>query len=89
MATPVRARGWTLPHSVTWSSDDAPIPKIVNDVATRVTGSRIFSVDVAMRRDGQARVIELGDGQVSDIVGWTRARFASMWAGTIAAHSSL
>lgn len=62
-----------------WSSDDDVIPKIVYDVASKVSKSRFFSVDVALREDGQARVIELGDGQVSDIVGWTPARFASMW----------
>lgn len=60
-------------------SGDAEVPEIVEEVARRVTGSRFFSVDVARRADGQLRVVELGDGQVSDIVGWTPARFAEMW----------
>jgi hypothetical protein len=38
-----------------------------------------FSVDIAQRTDGEYRVIEIGDGQVSDLVGWTPTRFAEIW----------
>ena len=38
-----------------------------------------FSVDVATRADGILRVVEIGDGQVSDLVGWESARFAELW----------
>lgn len=62
-----------------WASDDGPIPPLVDEVARRITGSRFFSVDVASRKDGELRVVELGDGQVSDLVGWSPARFAEMW----------
>lgn len=55
-----------------------PIPNIVQECAKRIP-SRFFSVDVAQRRDGVLRVIEVGDGQVSDIVGWSPQAFASMW----------
>lgn len=41
--------------------------------------SPFFSVDIAQRRDGQYRIIEIGDGQVSDLVGWTNERFAEIW----------
>lgn len=54
-------------------------PAIVREVARRVTASRFFSVDVAEREDGELRVVEIGDGQVSDVVGWTPTRFAEMW----------
>jgi hypothetical protein len=38
-----------------------------------------FSVDVIQRRDGVLRVVEVGDGQVSDLVGWSPQTFAEMW----------
>jgi ATP-grasp domain, R2K clade family 3 len=41
--------------------------------------SPFFSVDIAERTDGTFRVVELGDGQVSDLVGWTYERFAEIW----------
>ena len=54
------------------------IPEIVHECAERVP-SKFFSVDVARRRDGALRVVEIGDGQVSDLVGWTASAFAAMW----------
>jgi hypothetical protein len=41
--------------------------------------SKFFSVDVARRADGRLRVVEVGDGQVSDLVGWSAEAFAAMW----------
>lgn len=43
--------------------------------------SRFYSIDIALRTDGQARVVEVGDGQVSDLVGWKPEEFAGMWVG--------
>jgi ATP-grasp domain-containing protein len=45
-------------------------PEIVAIAAQRIL-SPFFSVDVARRRDGVLRIIELGDGQVSDRKDWT------------------
>lgn len=61
-----------------WAPEGEP-PPIVGEVATRITSSRFFSVDVALRDDGVARVVEIGDGQVSDLVGWSPDRFVEMW----------
>jgi hypothetical protein len=58
--------------------DDA-IPVIVHEVAKRIP-SDFFSVDIIRRADGALRVVEVGDGQVSDLVGWTTPVFAAMWA---------
>lgn len=55
-----------------------PIPSIVQDCALRLS-SPFFSVDIATRIDGVERLVEVGDGQVSDLVGWTANRFASLW----------
>lgn len=55
-----------------------PIPGVVHRCAERIA-SPFFSVDVVQRRDGQLRVVELGDGQVSDLVGWSAAEFAALW----------
>lgn len=58
--------------------EGAPIPDIVRKCAERVR-TKFFSVDVARGRDGALRVVEVGDGQVSDLVGWSAVVFAGMW----------
>jgi hypothetical protein len=60
------------------ASKGVPVPDIVRSCAERLP-SKFFSVDVAVRRDGALRVVEVGDGQVSDLVGWSPAEFAAMW----------
>jgi hypothetical protein len=61
-----------VPHAAT-----GDVPAIVHDCAKRLR-SRFYSVDVAERAEGEVRVVEVGDGQVSDLVGWTPERFARM-----------
>ncbi|MGY2892956.1 ATP-grasp domain-containing protein [Deinococcus sp. UYEF24] len=61
------------------SPDGKPPPQIVQDCAGRIA-SRFFSVDVAERADGALRVVEIGDGQVSDLVGWSIPRFMELWS---------
>lgn len=53
------------------------IPEIVLECAKRLD-SRFYSVDVVERTDGQLRVVEVGDGQVSDLVGWSPEQFAKI-----------
>ena len=58
------------------------IPLVVSQCAERLSGSlgsRFFSVDVARRTDSVERVVEVGDGQVSDRVGWTVDAFVALW----------
>jgi hypothetical protein len=57
-------------------------PEVVQTCASRIDVP-FFSVDVALRADDVLRVIELGDGQVSDLVGWTPERFAHVWLEVI------
>lgn len=61
------------------ASPNDEVPGIVEECAKRIK-SQFFSVDVVERRDGDKRVVEIGDGQVSDLVGWTAERFATLWA---------
>lgn len=56
----------------------AAIPPIVERVAERIA-SPFYSVDITQRRDGTPRVVEIGDGQVSDPVGWAVERFVEIW----------
>ena len=63
-----------MPHAPT-----GDVPPIVHECAKRLR-SRFYSVDVVQRADGQLRIVEVGDGQVSDLVGWTPERFASILA---------
>jgi len=63
-----------VPHAPT-----GDVPPIVHECAKRLR-SRSYSVDIVQRADGQPRLVEVGDGQVSDLVGWTPERFASILA---------
>ncbi|WP_180988456.1 ATP-grasp domain-containing protein [Pseudomonas protegens] len=53
------------------------VPALVNECAALID-SRFFSVDVVLRADGVLRLVELGDGQVSDRKEWSAQRFAAM-----------
>ena len=63
-----------MPHAPT-----SDVPPIVHECAKRLR-SRFYSVDVVQRADGQLRIVEVGDGQVSDLVGWTPEEFAAILA---------
>jgi ATP-grasp domain, R2K clade family 3 len=61
------------------ASPDTDIPDIVRSCASRIN-SKFFSVDVIDRRDGCKRIVEIGDGQVSGLVGWSVDRFTDLWS---------
>lgn len=63
-------------------SDCGDVPELVAEVASRIQ-SPFFSVDVARRSDGELRIIELGDGQVSDRKHWSCESFISMLSSDI------
>ena len=50
------------------------IRKIVQIAASRIS-SEFFTIDAVRRSDGVWRIIELGDGQVSDLKDWTLEQF--------------
>lgn len=62
------------PHAVL-----GEVPAIVRQCAASLK-RRFFSVDVVRRTDGELRIVEVGDGQVSDLVGWTPEQFAKVLA---------
>ena len=76
---PDSERRYFVLNGVPYSADKTTIPPIVEQCAKRIP-SKFFSVDVVNRNDGDLRVVEVGDGQVSDLVGWTEEAFAHMWA---------
>jgi hypothetical protein len=59
----------------------------VHECVKRLSG-RFYSVDVIQRTDGQLRIVEVGDGQVSDLVGWSPEAFAKMLAKHFAGGDS-
>jgi len=71
-------RRYFVLHGRPCASDGGPVPDVVARVAGRIP-SRFFSVDVVRRADGVLRIVEVGDGQVSDLVGWSADAFAAMW----------
>ena len=56
------------------------VPDIVQRIAGVIT-SPFFSVDIVASTDGTQRLIELGDGQVSDRKQWPADRFVRMLGG--------
>ncbi|RYG37844.1 MAG: hypothetical protein EON93_02990 [Burkholderiales bacterium] len=54
---------------------DGDVPPVVQEIAGRVA-SPFFSVDMVRAQSGSLRLIELGDGQVSDRKKWPATRFA-------------
>jgi hypothetical protein len=59
---------------------DGIVPTLVEEIAQRIK-SPFFSIDTVSSDAGQLRLIELGDGQVSDRKKWTAQQFASMLRG--------
>ncbi len=60
-----------------YSPDDELIPPLVSKVV-RTIKSPFYSVDIAVTEEGKTRIIELGDGQVSDLKTWAPDRFVDM-----------
>jgi len=56
---------------------DDNVPALVHDIARRID-SPFFSVDIVHDDRGRPRLIELGDGQVSDRKTWSASGFARM-----------
>ena len=54
------------------------IPSIVEECTKRIA-SQFFSVDVIISVDDIQRIVEIGDGQVSDIVRWSPERFVEIF----------
>ncbi len=54
------------------------IPDVVHE-AVKKCASPFLTVDVIERSDGVFRIVELGDGQVSDRKGWTLEQFAAIF----------
>ncbi len=54
--------------------DGSPPPKLVSEVAERLDAP-FASIDVALRADGILRLVEVGDGQVSDRKSWDLPSF--------------
>lgn len=55
------------------------VPSTLHECGKRLT-QRFYSVDVVQRNDGRLRIVEVGDGQVSDLVGWTPDQFTRVLA---------
>lgn len=62
-----------------FSANESEMPAVVHECAKRIP-SPFFSVDIVKRKDGVIRVVEIGDGQVSDLKEWTAKQFASIWS---------
>ena len=61
-------------HGVAYARQGEP-PALARSLATRID-SPFFAIDLAKTESGEWRLIELGDGQVSDRKLWEAARFA-------------
>jgi hypothetical protein len=70
-------RYFAIEGKVFASEPTAIIPPIALECAGRIK-SRFFSIDTIDRQDGVKRIVEIGDGQVSGLVGWTVERFVEI-----------
>ncbi len=68
-------RYFSFNHKV-FAADDV-IPDVVQKIANDIK-SPFFSIDMAESTAGDLRLIEIGDGQVSDIKEWDVQRFINM-----------
>ena len=75
---PGSERRYFVLAGVPYDPDGREPPPLVREVAARVP-SPFFTADVVERADGRLRLVEVGDGQVSDLVGWTAQAFAEAW----------
>ena len=75
---PESERRYFVLRGTGFSSDGSLLPDQVVACTTRIH-CPFFSVDVIRRRDGELQIVEIGDGQVSDLVGWSAESFATMW----------
>jgi ATP-grasp domain, R2K clade family 3 len=83
---PTTERRYFIINGKSFAADRATrIPDIVTECA-RIIESKFFSIDIIERRDGVLRVVEIGDGQVSGLVGWTPERFAEIWVDSLNRH---
>jgi hypothetical protein len=80
---PATERRYFIIKGKSFAADRADcIPSIVTECARKID-SKFFSIDIIERRDGTIRVVEIGDGQVSGLVGWTPERFAEIWVESL------
>nr|WED69605.1 ATP-grasp domain-containing protein [Pectobacterium colocasium] len=54
------------------------VPDLVAEIAQHIS-SPFFSIDMAENTAGELRLIEIGDGQVSDIKEWNVDKFLQMF----------
>ena len=73
---PNTERRYFVLNGTPYSTSGDP-PQVVVECA-KIVNSPFFSVDVVLRSDGVLRVVELGDGQVSDRKEWSPESFAQM-----------
>ena len=73
-------------HWLSPEQDMAP-PAWLTEIEARVD-SPFYSVDVIQHQDGTWRLVEIGDGQVSDLVGaWQGERFAALMLAALAGEA--
>lgn len=60
-----------------FSADDY-IPELIREIS-RCIDTPFFSIDVAKNSEGNLRLIEIGDGQVSDIKEWSVEKFINIF----------
>ncbi|MEN9359888.1 MAG: hypothetical protein RL095_1423 [Verrucomicrobiota bacterium] len=58
---------------------DGIVPELVLQIASKID-SPFFSIDTIRRRDGVWRLVELGDGQVSDLKKWPIEELVKIFA---------
>lgn len=69
-------RRYFVVNGVPYSSDGV-VPKLVQEIAS-IINAPFYSVDVVENLEGELRIVELGDGQVSDKKTWPVSKFVEV-----------
>jgi hypothetical protein len=77
---PETEQRWFVWQGQAFGPDASAIVPEPVQVATELIDSPFFSVDIVKTQAGQWRIVELGDGQVSDLVGWEPSLFAAVFS---------
>ena len=81
---PDTERRYFVVRDTAYSPDGNPPPQLVQDISTMINAP-FYSVDLVQNSAGDLRLVELGDGQVSDKKTWPLAKFVDV----LAANSAL
>lgn len=82
---PDSERRFFVVAGVAYGALEAPLPAELQPVLARLAPRKFYSLDVVLTAAGRSVVVEVGDGQVSDLKEWSLANFGQTVLRALAA----